>query len=105
MKKVMVLLCLIATGCSHRYSLYELQEYDQAMKLSQEQGMDTQFMREQMAAMLTSYAKHPGEDPFVRSARQESQALGIAAAASLYEATKPQPQPMPMGFGEFTGGK
>lgn len=103
MRAAILIFSLLFTGCAHQYSLSEIQQYDQAMKLSEAQGIDTQFMHGRLVEMLASYAKHPGEDPYEQAARQASQAMGIAAAASLYEALKPPIQPMPMGFGEFTG--
>lgn len=105
MKKGMFVLLLGLQGCNYqRIPLRQIQEYNQAIQIAEQQGMDTADMREKLVEMIVSYAENPGEDSDVRAARQAAQAASFGAAAMMIQATTPPPQQMPMSPGEYFRG-
>lgn len=99
-KTIGLVLCLI--GCSpHRYSLMDIQQYNQAMMIAESRGVDTTSMHVHLVDMLVSYSKNPGKDPYAEAMKEEADAAVLGSAGIFYQATKPEPQQMPMSPGEF----
>ncbi len=107
MKITRWLLCLacaflMSSGCAFkRYSLREIQEYDQVIKVAESNHIDTTAAHKKLVEMFMSYMEHPGVDPYVQAALDASQGMEMMGAASAVQAINQtaamyQSQPMPV---------
>lgn len=87
---------VFVVGCAPRYSIREVRDYREAIKIAEEEGFDTTRQREHLAEMVESYMENPGLDA------QDQMALSQAAMAfNANPYLQPQPQAMPLSPVEY----
>ena len=100
-----LMLAIMLTGCAttHKVSLHELREYDQAIQIAERQGIDTTAMHKTLVDMFMSYLKDPGQDPYLKAAQDSADAMQWGAVAATMQAFKPIPvyDPGPMSPPQF----
>lgn len=87
---------LVFGGCAPRYSIRQVRDYHEAIKMAEASGFDTTRQREHLAEMVESYMDNPGLDA------QDQMALSQAAMAfNSNPYFQPQPQAMPLSPVEY----
>lgn len=98
MNKIIVLaVALSLTGCAgQRYTLNQIRDYDQAIKIADSNGMDTKLMHDHLVEMVFSYAQHPGEDEYTKAARMQARAMQTQSLAAIAALTRSAPFTPPL---------
>lgn len=91
---------VFVVGCAPRYSIREVRDYREAIKIAEEEGFDTTRQREHLAEMVDSYMDNPGLDAQDQAMRQ----MALSQAAMAFNSNpyfQPQPQAMPLSPMEY----
>ncbi len=83
----------LISGCAtQKVSLKDLQDYNKAIQIAEQEHLDTTDMHKHLVEMFISYMKHPGQDPYLKAMQDQAHAQQAQAMAAALQNIQMQQQ-------------